>query len=815
MKNKYLSPLRTVFTTLCLYAFSQSFAYASPASEYTLSDRQKYRQAYNFLINYVVKEIVKVEGRLFIDSLMPEDQKKKPKRGQVARMVLDGLDEFFREQTARNQPSVQSSRASAQPYGKQSFVQTTEDAEQLRKHNHYTLKLLNELHSKYDDKQKDEKYNELKFITGSFMASASKPYVLDEKKVLAQRDAMIKDAEASNPLFGEAREDVRTLDNALVKAIRPGRSDNPENVKRVESIVSSDKWDYLFPERNKKYTYLSFLRGVGKYPALCQNYGDERNSLIICTRALTTMFAHFAQETGGHIPNYKYPEWRQGLVYLREIGWTEKSENGYGVCSPDTWQAKAYPCGKFPDGHYKSYFGRGAKQLSYNYNYGPFSLSVYGDVDKLLNSPEKVADTWLNLASAAFFYTFPAPPKPNMLSVMDGRWMPNSFDQAANRTPGFGVTTMIINGGVECGGQEESAQSKNRIEYYKAFAKYFKYQIPADERLGCANMQQFDANSSAAIDIYWDQDYTWNSSNPGGLSFRCKLVNYQTPFNAFRDGDYIKCLKDHFNVVIKNDSGHISPTADAGGNRSIMAPGIGHVIVELDGRGSKANEGNKIRIWEWSQIGAGQKLDLTNQYNSVATVSISPMPADVSQNFTFQLEITDDTGGRAVDTMNLQVTPYVHGVPIEVRLDSINPAAPKEEVIVAAKISDDDSGKKLNYQWCSSSSIVLKPSSDKTFATFTAPDTTVTVDVNVSLTVTDDQGNTGSASKTIEVKPTGGHYPPWKEGTHYYGGSRVSNNGVDYECKPFPYSGWCGQSASHYKPGEGSHWQDAWKVIKE
>ncbi|BEO41527.1 GlcNAc-binding protein A [Serratia marcescens] len=31
-----------------------------------------------------------------------------------------------------------------------------------------------------------------------------------------------------------------------------------------------------------------------------------------------------------------------------------------------------------------------------------------------------------------------------------------------------------------------------------------------------------------------------------------------------------------------------------------------------------------------------------------------------------------------------------------------------------------------------------------------------------------------------------------------------------YECKPFPYSGWCNIGSHHYEPGEGSNWQDAW-----
>ncbi len=55
-----------------------------------------------------------------------------------------------------------------------------------------------------------------------------------------------------------------------------------------------------------------------------------------------------------------------------------------------------------------------------------------------------------------------------------------------------------------------------------------------------------------------------------------------------------------------------------------------------------------------------------------------------------------------------------------------------------------------------------------------------------------------------------GDYPAYAPNTGYQAGDRVSNAGGNYECKPWPYSGWCGGSTSHYAPGTGSHWSDAW-----
>lgn len=59
-------------------------------------------------------------------------------------------------------------------------------------------------------------------------------------------------------------------------------------------------------------------------------------------------------------------------------------------------------------------------------------------------------------------------------------------------------------------------------------------------------------------------------------------------------------------------------------------------------------------------------------------------------------------------------------------------------------------------------------------------------------------------------------YPTFPEGlAGYTAGTKVYAKGTTdvYECKPFPYSGYCVQwseSATQYEPGKGSHWQMAW-----
>merc|ERR1712183_405815 len=349
------------------------------------------------------------------------------------------------------------------------------------------------------------------------------------------------------PLFEKVKETVRTLDTDEVEEIRPKRKKNPDNVKRVELILSEENYEELFARRHPSYTYTRFIQAIGIFPSVCSYVGREEDSDAICRKTLATMFAHFTQETGNHNPSDKeYDEWRQGLGSLREQGCTDTSLGcGYNaICDGKDSIAKKWACGKDRSGEWKKYYGRGAKQLSYNFNYGQFSQAMFGDRRLLLDHPDFVAETWLNMASATWFYATPQSPKPSMLHVIDGTWVPNGEDRRNGIKSGFGATINIINGGVECNTKDgrESKQARNRIEYYKQFARYFSVDY-RNEELGCAKQQQFSAGGAGALPIYWDKD--WSSPHS------CKLVNYQTAHSALVQGEYADCVEENFNVKIK------------------------------------------------------------------------------------------------------------------------------------------------------------------------------------------------------------------------------------------------------------------------
>lgn len=121
-------------------------------------------------------------------------------------------------------------------------------------------------------------------------AESSVPYTMKASD-LAKKEKELTDF----PLMKSVKDTIRTLDNAQVEQIEPGRAANPVNVKRVEGILKESDWEYLFPLRAKDYSYSNFLKAVGKFPALCDTYNDGRDSEAICRKELATMFAHFAQ----------------------------------------------------------------------------------------------------------------------------------------------------------------------------------------------------------------------------------------------------------------------------------------------------------------------------------------------------------------------------------------------------------------------------------------------------------------------------------------------------------------------------------------
>ncbi|EOU2464341.1 chitinase [Vibrio navarrensis] len=388
-------------------------------------------------------------------------------------------------------------------------------------------------------------------------------------------------AKTANPMYAIWSQALQTRPNSVVEAIAPGASSNPENVKRVERVFPQSEWDFLTQMAAPEYTYTRFLRAVGKFPAFCGEYSDGRNSDAICKKSIVTAFAHFSQETGGHIAKdnvsdnpLALEEWQQALVHVREMGWSE-GQAGYTTgCGQNDWQNQRWPCEAG-----QGYFGRGAKQLSYHFNYGAFSEVMFdGDATVLLKNPALVADSWLNLASAIWFFLTPQAPKPAMLHVIDRTWVPSQREIDAGIGYGFGTTINVINGGIECGEQNKNkGQPVNRIRYWEGLAEHYQIPIEADEKNTCWQQTPYGSlNLNGATDVLytnWDGNWKYYADRPGGYSFECELVGFQTAYSALVPGDYEKCVSNFYGshaswpqvrVVDKLDP--VDPGTEPGGN---------------------------------------------------------------------------------------------------------------------------------------------------------------------------------------------------------------------------------------------------------
>ncbi|MBT1708869.1 T9SS type A sorting domain-containing protein [Fulvivirgaceae bacterium PWU5] len=87
---------------------------------------------------------------------------------------------------------------------------------------------------------------------------------------------------------------------------------------------------------------------------------------------------------------------------------------------------------------------------------------------------------------------------------------------------------------------------------------------------------------------------------------------------------------------------------------------------------------------------------------------------------------------------------------------------------------------------------------------------------SITARATDNQNatTTSSAVSITVSNPTGGcNAPQYVENNGYVAGSQVKNAGGVYQCREWPYSGWCNGAAWAYGPGTGTYWQDAWVFV--
>ncbi|ANQ48102.1 T9SS type A sorting domain-containing protein [Flammeovirga sp. MY04] len=257
----------------------------------------------------------------------------------------------------------------------------------------------------------------------------------------------------------------------LYKVTRIDKTTGEQKVIRTDAGFD-DSWNAQKAIITKEVDYGLFLKE-----------GDVETR----TRELSAFLANLSQETTGGWATAPGGKYAWGLYFREEVSYAGTDLIGYVEANHPDYPAVAG----------KSYHGRGPIQLSWNYNYGQVSQFLYGDKNVLLANPERVIeDGALAFQTAIWFWMTPQYPKPSAHDVMVGNWIPTSYDAQNGRSPGFGVTVNIINGGLECGSGTEKDKVLSRIGHYERHSGILGVSTDLDggsscNACGCANQKAF------------------------------------------------------------------------------------------------------------------------------------------------------------------------------------------------------------------------------------------------------------------------------------------------------------------------------------
>ncbi|MFI3449541.1 glycoside hydrolase family 19 protein, partial [Klebsiella pneumoniae] len=226
---------------------------------------------------------------------------------------------------------------------------------------------------------------------------------------------------------------------SLVLYLALGGDSTAGNGRVLEEIISRGTFEVFLPKRNDNrcpatgfYTYDAFIEAAKAFP----EFGNTGNEAMR-KKEIAAFFGQTSHETNGGWPGADGGQFSWGYCFIKEVN-----------PSPSVGQ----------------YYGRGPIQLTWDYNYRQCGDDIGVD---LLGNPNLLStNPVLSFKSAIWFWMKTQPPKPSCHDVITDIWRPSEADKAAGRLPGYGMTTHIINGGIECGrGPNQSVE--NRIGYFK------------------------------------------------------------------------------------------------------------------------------------------------------------------------------------------------------------------------------------------------------------------------------------------------------------------------------------------------------------
>ncbi len=247
--------------------------------------------------------------------------------------------------------------------------------------------------------------------------------------------------------------------------------------ERFADLISRATFNQMFLHKDDPacegglYTYDNLVAAAEAYPEFARTGSAE-----VRKREVAAFLGNISHETTGGWSTAPDGPQTWGLCFVQEVGCGNGGCTGY--CDVNN---RDYPCAQG-----RTYHGRGAMQLSWNYNYGLAGQELGED---LLANPDQVSsDGRLAFLTALWFWMRPQAPKPSAHDVMTGGWVPDDQDIAAGRLAGFGATINIINGGLECN-QPTDHRVEDRVLFFRRYSELLG--VDPGPNLYCDQMQAF------------------------------------------------------------------------------------------------------------------------------------------------------------------------------------------------------------------------------------------------------------------------------------------------------------------------------------
>jgi hypothetical protein len=190
------------------------------------------------------------------------------------------------------------------------------------------------------------------------------------------------------------------------------------------------------------------------------------------------------------------------------------------------------------------------------------------------------------------------------------------------------------------------------------------------------------------------------------------------------------------------------PTAQAGADQQIMLSGANTAAL-LDGSASSSADGLLV-FWQWHQLaGPAQATIVTPNQPQTAVLGLQPGP------YVFRLQVTDDTGASASDTVQITAVPAPNQAPIADAGDDqvlLLAGGALATAVLDGAGSQDADGRIVGMAWRlvagPASAVLHTPNLTQTLVSGLAIGTHV-----FELQVRDDRGATGADLVVVTVLP--------------------------------------------------------------